>query len=831
MLKYAGWYPIFLTLIKRIMKKVIFTFCMATTMYVSQAKTITLKPDPGGTGIYIKDASTLNYSPGDTLLIDQNISSFYINGLNGTVKDTVVVTATPGVRIAGTGTRCIEFSSSSYFKAYNLTVQGISGAIGFKAGGCTNLAVENVTVNTCSVGFMIKTDPASQAWAYPNFVIRDVSLMNCSAENCNNEGFYIGQTSDMYNGLKTPPIIGLKIRNCSVTNCGWDGFQITSAQNCDVSGLKVWNAGSASESGQRSGIAIQDATTGTFSDFYVDGAVGSGLTIFSSGQVYYNNIVLKNTAKMGNSNAVYVDNRYDRGFNLGARQLFMTNVVIQGGAPTPSEAMKVNNGSSNGALASIPGIITNFSYDPTLWPKIKDNVPNEYIGGTEGTPDTSHPGPGPTPPADTTNIPTPGPASPGAIFSVGQDKITVYYNDGRKDVYSKTATDTIVATAPAPPSNLVATASGKSVVLTWDAPSFNGGAPIASYQVYRSTATRGDQRGVAVNSGLTYTDTSVALGFTYIYKVTAINNVGESQPSAEAIASLAPEPLPPAPQNLAATGGVGQISLTWAAPSSGTESITGYNLYRGTVKGFTTDLVTTIAKNATTYTDENLVAGTYFYTIASTKNGLQSPKSNEVSASATPPPVAPSAPQNLSLVAGILQATLNWSAPLSNGNAAITNYKIYRGNASGSGTLLTTLGGNVSTYTDPNLTNGTNYYYTVTAVNSAAESPKSNEVKYTASSYALPTAPTNLRATAASTTVTLSWAKPSNTGGTNITGYKIYRGTSSGKYNLIKTTTDGNALSYVDGNKTNGTTYYYVISALNSVGEGPLSSEVSARPQ
>ncbi len=812
------------------MKKVFFTLCMATTMCVSEAKTIILYPGSGSTGVYIQDASTLGYAPGDTLLVNQNISSLYLNNINGTIKDTVVITSTPGVMIRATSGRCIEISGSSYFKAYNFNVQGQSGSIGFKAGGCTNLAVENVTVNTVSVGFMIKTDPANQSFAYPNFVIRDVSITNCSAENCNNEGFYIGQTSDMYNGYKTPPIIGLKIRNCSATNCGWDGFQITSAQNCDVSGLKVWNAGSASESGQRSGIAIQDATTGTFSDFYVDGAVGSGLTIFSSGQVYYNNIVLKNTAKMGNSNAVYIDNRYDRGYNLGARQLFMTNVVIQGGAPTPTEAMKVNNGTSNGALASIPGIVTNFNYDPTLWPKIKDNVPNEYIGGTEGIPDTSNPGPGPTPPPDTTNIPTPGPTAPGAIFSVGQDKITVYYNDGRKDVFSKTGSDTIMSTAPAPPSNLVATVSGKSVILTWDPPSFNGGSQIASYQVYRSTASRGAQRAVAVNSGTTYTDTTVALGFTYIYKVTAINSVGESQPSADAVASLAVEPLPPAPVDLAATGGVGQISLTWSPPSSGTEAITGYNLYRGTVKGFTQTLVTTIAKNATSYTDDGLVAGTYYYTVTSTKNALQSPRSNEVSATATPPPVAPSAPQNLSLVAGVLQATLSWSAPLSNGNSPINTYKIYRGTAPGSGILLTTLSGDVYSYNDGNVTSGTSYYYTLAAVNSVGESPKSNEVKYVASYYTLPSVPTSFNATPSSGTVSLSWAPPINNGGTTITGYKIYRGTAPGKYNPIKTT-DGNARSYVDGNKANGTTYYYVISAINSVGEGPLSSEISARPQ
>jgi hypothetical protein len=76
----------------------------------------------------------------------------------------------------------------------------------------------------------------------------------------------------------------------------------------------------------------------------------------------------------------------------------------------------------------------------------------------------------------------------------------------------------------------------------------------------------------------------------------------------------------------------------------------------------------------------------------------------------------PSAPQSLTATAGNAQVTLNWAAPSSNGGAAITNYKIYRGTAPGSETYLTTVG-NVLTYVDTDLTNGTAYYYKVSAVN------------------------------------------------------------------------------------------------------------------
>jgi fibronectin type 3 domain-containing protein len=76
---------------------------------------------------------------------------------------------------------------------------------------------------------------------------------------------------------------------------------------------------------------------------------------------------------------------------------------------------------------------------------------------------------------------------------------------------------------------------------------------------------------------------------------------------------------------------------------------------------------------------------------------------------------------------------LTWSVP-SDGGSAITNYDIYRGTAAGSETLLTTLG-NVTAFDDTAASNGTTYYYKVSAVNAIGEGPQSNEA------FATPTAP------------------------------------------------------------------------------------------
>lgn len=89
-----------------------------------------------------------------------------------------------------------------------------------------------------------------------------------------------------------------------------------------------------------------------------------------------------------------------------------------------------------------------------------------------------------------------------------------------------------------------------------------------------------------------------------------------------------------------------------------------------------------------------------------------------------------------------------------------------------------------------------------------------------------PDAPTGLTATGGSHQEVLTWTAPINNGGYAITGYKIYRGnTSNSEIFLIKV---GNVLTYTDTTNLNSsTTYYYKIAAVNSIGEGVLSSEAN----
>src|SRR5437773_306701 len=385
---------------------------------------------------------------------------------------------------------------------------------------------------------------------------------------------------------------------------------------------------------------------------------------------------------------------------------------------------------------------------------------------------------------------------------------------------------------PSAPQNLAATGGNAQVTLTWQAPASDGGSPITNYKIYRGLAPTTETLLTTVGNVLTYTDSAVTNGVTYYYQVSAVNSPGEGAKSNEASATPntpPPPPTPPsAPTNLVATGGNAQVGLTWQAPASnGGSPITNYKIYRGGAPS-TETLLTTVG-NLTSYSDSGVTNGvTYYYQVSAVNNVGEGPRSNEISATPTAPATPPGAPQGLVATAGDASVTLAWSAPSSNGGSPITNYRIYRSTTGGGETLQATIG-NVLTYSDTSVTNGVTYYYQVSAVSNVGEGPRSNEASATPTAPAGPPgAPQGLGATAGDATVTLTWSAPSSNGGSPITNYRIYRGTSSNGETLKATI--GNVLTYSDTSVTNGVTYYYQVSALNNVGEGPKSNEASATP-
>ena len=96
----------------------------------------------------------------------------------------------------------------------------------------------------------------------------------------------------------------------------------------------------------------------------------------------------------------------------------------------------------------------------------------------------------------------------------------------------------------------------------------------------------------------------------------------------------------------------------------------------------------------------------------------------------------PAAPTNLTAVAGDGSVSLSWTA-----SSGAASYNVYRSLTSNMSSPTVTSVGSATSWTDNAVTNGTTYYYEVTAVNSAGESTPSNQASAT------PTAATTLSMT------------------------------------------------------------------------------------
>lgn len=178
----------------------------------------------------------------------------------------------------------------------------------------------------------------------------------------------------------------------------------------------------------------------------------------------------------------------------------------------------------------------------------------------------------------------------------------------------------------------------------------------------------------------------------------------------------------------------------------------------------------------------------------------------------------PAVPSGLSTTAGNAQISLAWAAA-----SGASSYHVKRSNTSG-GPYTQVAAPTGTGYVDTSLTNGTKYFYVVSGVNSAGESANSTEVNATPSAPAgPPPAPTNLSATPGNAQISLAWAASAGA-----TTYNAKRSTTSGgPYSQIAALS---ATSYNDTGLTNGTTYYYVVSAVNSSGESANSNQASATP-
>ena len=372
--------------------------------------------------------------------------------------------------------------------------------------------------------------------------------------------------------------------------------------------------------------------------------------------------------------------------------------------------------------------------------------------------------------------------------------------------------------APAAPASLVATAASTSRIgLTWTAAA-SGGLPVQYYHVSRGTSAS-NLLPLAIVAQVSYNDNSLKPSTTYYYGVQASDTGGDLSAMSRVASAVTPAP-PGAPTSLVVTAySAKRVGLTWLPSASGGLPIQNYHVFRGPTPSNLSQVSVVLQ---TTYTDTTVSAGaTYYYAVQSSDTGMDlSPMS--VAAPVTVPS-GPSAPSQLvATPVSTTKISLTWSVPAS-GGLPIQSYRVFRGSTASSLSQVATVG--QAAYTDASGSAATKYYYAVEATDTGGDVSAMSATVW-AITLSLPSAPTNLAATAPyKTQVSLTWtAAPS---GMPLSSYTVYRGSSPTSLTSLKVTA-ATPTSTNDSTVTAGTTYYYGVQAKDTGGNlSPMSAVVA----
>ena len=334
---------------------------------------------------------------------------------------------------------------------------------------------------------------------------------------------------------------------------------------------------------------------------------------------------------------------------------------------------------------------------------------------------------------------------------------------------SGTAT-TMAATTPGRPAVPSVVGESLQVAVSWSAPSSDGGAAITHYQwrhrIGSGAWTTGSDLAASPTSA---TISSLAAGTTYKVQVRAKNSVGygfwsesgtgttrPATPTRETGGTGRPITAPPRPRKPTVTPGDQRLEVSWLPVSDATQYRVRWRR-NGTTSWSGADTGTLTWRSSRNRTLTDLRNGTEYDVQVQAKNTAgSSPWSYTTTGTPATQPGAPAAPR---VEGGNRRVTLSWSAPSSDGGAAITHYQLRHRTGSGAWTTGSELAASPRSATISNLADATLYEVQVRAKNSVDYSPWSRSETGTTSSPPPPPleAPSNLTVTSGNRRLGVTW--------------------------------------------------------------------------
>lgn len=368
----------------------------------------------------------------------------------------------------------------------------------------------------------------------------------------------------------------------------------------------------------------------------------------------------------------------------------------------------------------------------------------------------------------------------------------------------------------------------------------------ASYSIQRSLTSGSGYIEIGTvtdNESPTYTylDDTGTEGSVYFYIVTATDGAGNESVNSSEVSALsdasAPIPVNVNTNVLSATS----VEISFDDLDESESGVASYSIQRSTTQGTGYSEIGTVSDNESasyTYTDNTVVIDNIYYYVVTALDNLGNESSNSAEVSANTDIVAPlltNASANGTAIA------LDYDENLDTGSTPATSDFVVRVNSvvrSVSGVSVSS--NSVFLTINP----AASFGETIEVDYSAGTNPIQDAAGNTSSDLSAesvfnntadnipPSAPTNVTATAIfGGDINVSFDDVDEVG-SGVSSYSVKRSTTSGSgYVQIGTVTDNESVSYIytDNTAVNGTTYYYVVSAIDgSSNESSNSSEDSA---